>query len=207
MQCTVRELRQELIQRWFLFLGGNTWLWRKCGPGAESDGVVWTDARWTHYSDWSQLHVLHHSFYAVLTYDLHDQQAFWLCYFCPIQLPQCILAIIKLMQTAWSTCSNRQLLSIATRDDERRAPIQTIQMYDINSQDRPLDATDHQRNSALSPLLQLPQVWRWQQNHHGRASLVVCIHYGGRQATPVKSTDAGNAVCASVLLVLAVSWW
>ena len=49
-----------------------------------------------------------------------------------------------------SQSDNRQLSSIAARDDELRAPVQTMQMYDINSQDRPVDATDQQRNCLVA---------------------------------------------------------
>jgi len=48
-----------------------------------------------------------------------------------------------------SQSDNRQPLSIAARDDEVRAPVQIMQMYHINSQDRPVD-TIHRQNCLVA---------------------------------------------------------
>jgi len=86
--------------------------------------------------------------------------------------------------------------------------VQTIQMYDINSQDRPVATTDHQQNcsitatatTACSTMIAGPE----RQSFVG--GLQKCIHYvEGRQATPARSNKAGDTVSVSMLLVLAVS--
>jgi len=61
---------------------------------------------------------------------------------------------------------------------------------------------DHQRNSAALPLLPPLPAQRRRQEQRGRASLVICIHYAGRQATLARSTDAGDNVSASAVSVL-----
>ena len=69
-----------------------------------------------------------------------------------------------------SQSDNRQLLSIAATDDELRAPYRRmILTWYINSQDRPIDATDHQQSclvaaTATPPRLRLEIIWSVRRN-------------------------------------------
>jgi len=70
--------------------------------------------------------------------------------------------------------------------------MQTTQTYDINSQDRPVDATDHQRNCLVAATAAATG----SMTTAGPAKLVVCVHYvEGKKPTPAKSSDEGDAVC------------
>jgi len=79
-----------------------------------------------------------------------------------------------------------------------------MQTYDINSQDRPIDSTDHQRNCVVTATATDTGSM---MTAGPRQSFVsgLCVHYvEGRKAMPARSSDAGDAVIASVLLFLAM---
>jgi len=86
--------------------------------------------------------------------------------------------------------NNRQLLSIAARDDELRAPMRTTQTYDINSPDRPVDATDHQRNCLVAATATAAAATGSMMTGPGQ-SFVGGLH----PLTPARSSDGGDAVC------------
>ena len=106
-----------------------------------------------------------------------------------------------------SQSNNGQLLSIAARDDELRAPVQTMQTYDINSHDRPVDATDHQRNCLVTATA-TATVTDSMMTAGPRQSFVRSgLHplCGGRGRQRQREAATRATLSASVLLVLAMS--
>ena len=72
--------------------------------------------------------------------------------------------------------------------------MQTIQRYDINSQDRPVDATDHQRNCLVAATATATgSIMTVGPGHSFVGGLQPLC--GGEAGKRVRSSDACNAVC------------
>ena len=78
-----------------------------------------------------------------------------------------------------------RLLSIAARNDELRAPLQTSETLTVRTDHSTLETTNE---TAVPPLLPLLPARQLQQDQQGTASLVVHIHYAG------EADNTGHAV-------------